>query len=173
MRRFIWIIMLAAGSLFAVSAQTAGNVKQDGNMDKLQDKQELKELVDVFSVLADRKDVAAQTLLFTEDATVTSYRNGKPISTYTRRKDIGEAFGNFLSLFETVYHINGQQVVEIDGNRATGTAYCLVVLIENREGKRSMNTQGVRYDDEYVRQDGKWLIARRTSHFEWSDKKEL
>ncbi len=173
MKQFVWIIMLAVGNLLAVSAQTTGTARQDGSMNELQDKQELKELVDVFSILADRKEVAAQTLLFTEDATVASYRNGKHISTYTGRKDIGEAFGNFLALFETVYHINGQQVINIDGNRAMGTAYCLVVLIENRGGKRSMNTQGVRYDDEYVRQDGKWLIAKRTSHFEWNDKKEL
>lgn len=159
--------------LLTASAQVTTDTIKDSNMGMLQDKQELKELVDVFSILADKKDAEAQTLLFTEDATVASYRNGKHISTYTGRKEIGNAFGNFLALFETVYHINGQQVVNIDGDSATGVAYCLVVLIENRDGKRIMNTQGVRYDDEYVRQDGRWLINKRTSHFEWSDKKEV
>ena len=30
---------------------------------------------------------------------------------------------------------------------------------------------GVRYNDHYVRKDGKWLIAQRTSNFMWQDVK--
>ena len=43
------------------------------NMNLLQNKMELKELVDVFSILADKKDTKAQAELFTEDATLKSY----------------------------------------------------------------------------------------------------
>lgn len=139
----------------------------------IKDKMDLKELVDVFSVLADRKDAKAQELLFTENAVVNSYRDAKLISTLQGREQIGEGFGNFLSLFETVYHINGQQVVTIDGDKATGTSYCQVVLIGKENGKRIMTTQGVTYDDEYLRVDGMWLIAKRTSHFVWSDRKTV
>ena len=41
---------------------------------------------------------------------------------------------SFLAGFETVYHINGQQTVSIQGDKATGTAYCLVVLIGGQNG---------------------------------------
>ncbi|WP_414473217.1 nuclear transport factor 2 family protein [Microvirga sp. M2] len=72
-----------------------------------------------------------------------------------------------LAQFDTVYHQNGQQTVELHGDRATGVAYSLVVLMGMENGKQVRTTSGVTYEDEYVRGDGRWLIARRTSHFVW------
>ncbi|MBO0144632.1 nuclear transport factor 2 family protein [Agrobacterium sp. Ap1] len=139
----------------------------------LEDRAALKTLVDTFSNLADTKDVSSQVLLFTEDATVSSVSDGQPGSSFKGRKEIGDAFGGYLANFETVYHINGQQTVELTGDTATGTAYCLVVLIADDAGKKIRNTSGVTYHDEYVRRDGKWLIAKRTSNFTWRDRQEL
>ena len=67
----------------------------------------------------------------------------------------------------------GQQTVEINGDKATGIAYCEVVLIRCDKGKKIMNTQGIRYDDKSVRVNGKWLIAKRSFNFVWSDTHEL
>ena len=39
----------------------------------------------------------------------------KSILKLTGRKEMAEAFVNFLKNFDTVYHFNGQQVVTIDG----------------------------------------------------------
>ncbi|MBY3416331.1 nuclear transport factor 2 family protein [Rhizobium laguerreae] len=139
----------------------------------IEDKTALKRLVDTFSNLADTKDVAAQVLLFTEDATVTSISGGEAGSTFAGRKAISDAFAGYLANFETVYHINGQQTVELNGDTATGTAYCLVVLIADENGKKIKNTAGVIYHDAYVRQDGQWLIAKRTSNFTWRDREEM
>ncbi len=173
MRQLVMTILLTVCGLTAATAQTAGVEKQDGGMRELRDKKELKELVDVFSILADKKDVEAQVLLFTEDATVDSYRGDSLVSSIRGRENLAQGFGAFLALFDTVYHINGQQTVKIDGDLATGTAYCQVVLIGMQDGHRVMTTQGVVYDDEYVRQGGKWLIAKRTSHFVWTDAHEI
>lgn len=60
-----------------------------------------------------------------------------------------------------VYHLNGQQTVEIKGNEATGISYCFVTLI----GGGKKNQSGVRYRDTYVKVDGKWLIKKRESNF--------
>lgn len=133
----------------------------------LADKAALKELVDTFSNLADTKDVPTQMQLFTEDAVIDSTINGQPGMSLKGRKAIGDAFAGYLALFDTVYHINGQQTVEIHGDRATGIAYTTVTLIGTQNGERTRNTSGVRYQDEYVRQNGKWLIAHRTSNFTW------
>lgn len=138
-------------------------------MEELIEKQALKELVDTFSNLADMRDTKTQSMLFTEDATMTSIVGGNA-STLKGRDEIEKACAKFLSLFDTVYHSNGQQVVTIDGDRAKGVSYCTVMLIgKNAEGVRTQNLQGVRYEDEYQKIDGKWYIAKRTSHFEWSD----
>lgn len=164
--------MLAVCGLAATNPTSGAGRQNSDNSKELRDKIELKELVDVFSVLADKKDVETQVTLFTEDATVDSYIGNTLVSSIKGRANLKQGFGDFLSLFDTVYHINGQQVVKINGDKATGTAYCQVVLIGMKDGRRVMTTQGVIYDDEYVREGGKWLIARRTSHFVWTDGRE-
>ncbi len=139
------------------------------NTIELTNRLELKELVDTFSVLADTKDVVQQVLLFKEDALVTSRIAGQQGNSYQGCQEIGQAFTNYLNLFHTVYHINGQQTVTFtDDTHATGIAYCQVVLIRDAEGKEIQLTQGVRYHDSYEKVDGKWLIAKRESNFMWS-----
>jgi ketosteroid isomerase-like protein len=159
--------------LTATRAQSTSGGDLAQRVQRLEDRAALKALVDTFSILADRKDVAKQVLLFTEDATVDSYSNGRPGGSFKGRQQIGAAFAGFLANFETVYHVNGQQAVDIQGDRATGTAYCLVVLIGRENGKPKKTTMGVAYDDEYVRRGGAWLIAKRVSHFTWQTHEEL
>ena len=91
----------------------------------------------------------------------------------TGRKQIGDAFAAFLSNFETVYHINGQQTITLNGDKASGISYCLVTLIGTVNGKKIKTTMGVYYNDEYVKQNGHWFIAKRQSNFTWTDRHEL
>lgn len=175
---FALIFAVGFGTVNNADAQNIKNNKrkvsvENKNMKEIEDKLALKELVDTFSVLADKKETNKQTLLFTEDATVESYSDGQQSSSLKGRKQIGETFANFLSLFETVYHINGQQTVTVSGDKASGTSYCLVVLIGEEEGKKIKTTMGVVYDDEYIRQNNQWLIAKRKSNFAWRDRQEL
>jgi hypothetical protein len=63
--------------------------------------------------------------------------------------------------------------VTINGDKATGFSYCMVTLI-GVEGRKKMKTSiGVYYQDEYVRENGRWLIAKRRSVFDWEDRREL
>ena len=141
--------------------------------EELADRLALKELVDRFSNLADTKDVQAQLDLFTDEAVVMSYRNGELNSTLTGKTEIGQAFSGFLGLFETVFHQNGQQTVEIKGNTANGIAYSTVVLIGESESEKIMTTYGIRYEDQYVKNGNRWLIAKRKSHFLWEKVEQL
>jgi ketosteroid isomerase-like protein len=178
-RRRLWVAVPLVALVFLLTpfvtqAQSMNNrATIEQRLQTIEDTTALKRLVDTFSNLADTKDVAAQVLLFTEDATVTSISGGEVGSTFAGRKAIGDAFAGYLASFETVYHINGQQTVELNGDTATGTAYCLVVLIAAENGKKIKNTAGVIYHDEYVRQDGQWRIAKRTSNFTWRDREEM
>ena len=120
----------------------------------------LKKLVDTFSNLADVKDTKSQMDLFTEDAEVISKTANQTFHA-KGKKEIEKSFADYLALFDIVYHLNGQQTVDINGDQATGTSYCFVTLI----GKGKMNQSGVRYNDTYVKQNGKWLIKKRESNF--------
>ena len=103
-------------------------------MKKLEDQLALKKLVDTFSNLADVKDTKAQMDLFTDDAEVISKVDGKIFQT-KGKKDIEKSFADYLALFDIVYHLNGQQTVEINGDSATGISYCFVTLIGNGKKK--------------------------------------
>nr|WP_159465251.1 nuclear transport factor 2 family protein [Scandinavium goeteborgense] len=129
----------------------------------------LKELVDTFSNLADEKNVSAQIPLFTADAHINVVMDGKEVFDLNGQQQILEAFSGYLAQFSVVYHINGQQTLEIHGDSAKGTSYCQVVLIKQENGQRIKQTSGVRYHDRYVYNNGKWLIAERKSDFMWTD----
>ena len=138
-------------------------------MEDIEDKLALKELVDRFSILADQKKGIEQMYLFTEDAIVETYIKGELSSSLKGNKEIGETFNTFLNSMQTVYHLNGQQVVNIDGDKATGISYCLTILFSEQNKKIVKRTIGVIYNDEFVKQDGKWLISKRISNFTWQD----
>ena len=142
-------------------------------MKTLADKFALKELIDWVSILADRKDFNKQVQLFTENAHSETFASGKSILKLQGRAAMAEAFDSFLKGFDTIYHFNGQQVVNINGDKATGIAYCTVSLIGNEQGKKMKTTIGAVYQDDYVREDGRWLIDRRIGNFDWQEKQEM
>src|SRR5688572_33419877 len=115
------VVLLIAPVALRAQAGSDGNLAR--RIALLEDRAALKALVDTFSILADQKDVQKQLLLFTEDATVESRTGATPGTPLRGRKQIGDAFSGFLANFQTVYHINGQQAVDLRGDRATGTSY--------------------------------------------------
>lgn len=171
------LLLLALSFLFSIPLEAQQTMKNDNDLQKrvreIEDRIALKELVDTFSILADKKDVHTQTQLFTANAVVETYRKDVLVTKLTGRKEMEETFGTFLKNFETVYHFNGQQTVTISGDRASGVSYCMVTLIAVEGGKRMKTSIGVYYQDEYVRENGRWLIAKRRSVFDWEDRREL
>src|SRR4051794_40466623 len=111
---------------FSPKAQTMTDKNINITIREIEDRIALKNLVDNFSVLADQKETQKQTFLFTEDATSETYVNGQVVSTLKGRKQIGDAFATFLNNFDVVYHINGQQTVTLNGDKATGISYSFV-----------------------------------------------
>ena len=142
------------------------------NIKELEDRISIKELVDSISILGDKKDFNAQVQLFTENALSETFAGGFSILKLKGRKEMAEAFGDFLKHFETVYHFNGQQVVNIEGDKATGTCYCLITLVGDENDKKMKTTIGAIYQDDYVREHNRWLIEKRTGNFDWQEKRE-
>lgn len=139
-------------------------------------KMELKELVDVFSNLADVKDAKSQGDLFTPDGILEFQMgfNGE-VQNIVGREDLVEAFSATINPCKAVYHINGQHNVTLndDLTEAEGTAYCEVTLVNEEDGRDVITTNYVRYADVYVKLDGKWHIKRRRTTFLISDKRVM
>jgi len=143
------------------------------DIQELADRVSLKNLVDAVSILADKKDVHAEVQLFSENAISETFAGGVSVLKLKGRKEMEQAFGDFLQDFETVYHLNGQQQVTINGDSATGTSYCQVTLIGTENGKKMKTTIGITYQDDFIRENNRWLIAKRTGNFDWQEKREV
>lgn len=76
---------------------------------ELSDRAFLKELVDRVSILADKKDFHNQVQLFTENAVSETFAGGALVLKLKGRKEMEEAFGDFLKNFDTVYHFNANK----------------------------------------------------------------
>lgn len=143
------------------------------NIQELEDRMALKELVDLISIFADKKDVQSQVQLFTEHALSETIIGDTSILKLKGREEMKHAFTGFLKDFDTVYHINGQQKVTINGDNAVGTSYCTATLIGSENGKKMKTTVGITYQDDFIRENNCWLIAKRIGIFEWQEKSEI
>lgn len=105
-----------------IFAQKMDNKNLEQRVNAIEDKMAIKEVVDVFSNLADTKEIAKQVLLFTEDGVVESITNGQS-NVLKGREQLKQAFSGFLSNFQVVYHQNGQQTIdELTENAAKATS---------------------------------------------------
>jgi hypothetical protein len=163
------VLFLTLSVLFSsLKAQTMEDVNK--RITAIEDRIAIKNVIDTFAILADKKDIQTQVLLFTENATVEARMKGaQGGNILTGRKQIGDAFSAYLALFETVYHLNGQQTITLNGNKATAISYCYITLIGTQDGKKMKTTAGVYYNDELVKENGHWLIAKRISNFVWRE----
>jgi hypothetical protein len=64
-------------------------------------------------------------------------------------------------------HIMSQPVIELDGDRAHVETSGLAFLVAPTDGQPVVRTRGLRYVDEFVLQDGRWLIAERVHRCDW------
>lgn len=140
------------------------------NNKELEDRIALKMLVDKVSFLADKKDFRSQVQLFSENAISETFVDGQSILKLKGRHVMEEAFGNYSKDLLLVNHFNGQQIIEIQGDQATGTTYCLITMIGSENGKKIKSKIGAIYEDSYVRTNNSWLIDKRIGNFEWQEK---
>lgn len=131
---------------------------------EIEDRIAIKNVVDTFSILADTKEIDKQVLLFTEDGEVESKTNGQSMI-IKGRDQLKQAFSGFLANFHTVYHQNGQQTINLNGDKAEAVSYCRVILIGKQNDKEMKTTFYIIYKDSFVKLNGKWLIAHRLSNF--------
>jgi len=75
-----------------------------------------------------------------------------------------------LSYFDTTTHFLGQQLVELEGDRAHSETYCVAYHRRAaRDGEEGHDLwMGLRYVDRFERRDGEWRIADRRCAFDWT-----
>jgi hypothetical protein len=141
---------------------------------EMQDKLEIQDLLNVFANLADEKDAKSQGELFLENG-ILKFHMGfdGEVQNIVGREALVNAFAATINSCIAVYHINGQHIITLNGDEATGTAYCQATLVNDAEGKKIMTVNDVRYHDNYKKVDGKWYLEKRRTTFLISEKHEM
>lgn len=132
-------------------------------------KMELGELVDTFACAGDEKDLETLLSCFAEDGEITIIDSkGNEIAHYSGMAEIRKGYRGLLGEYTTLYHLNGQKMFTVDGDKASGKVYCQEFLIHTyKSGVSNTLDQGAVYEDEYVKLDGKWLIKTRKGTVKW------
>jgi hypothetical protein len=64
--------------------------------------------------------------------------------------------------------------VTVNGDTADGETYCVAMhMLPRDEGPRRRMDMGIRYQDNFVRQNGQWLFARRRLIVDWIENTDL
>lgn len=176
MKRFNIFVLALLLSMLAVNAQNKiSNVKSDNmTIEQLNDEKQIRDIVNEFANLADVKDAKAQGELFLAEGRL-EFQMGMEgkLQQIVGREALINAFASTINPCKAVYHINGQHVIHLNGNKATGVAYCQATLVMERNGKDIATVNSVRYSDQYEKRNGKWYIAVRRTTFILSDSHEL
>ncbi|MEA5429567.1 nuclear transport factor 2 family protein [Arcicella lustrica] len=134
-------------------------------IETLKIKEELRDLIDTYAYLGDEKKIAEQMGLFTPDVIYKAYMGDFLAADVSGTESLEKEFNGHASLVKTYFTMNGQHNVKIDGETATGVSFSQLKMIREVEGKDILTDYSVKYDDKYVRQNGKWFIKERTGYF--------
>ena len=144
------------------------------------DRVAIRRLIDAWAHCADRRLAKKQAALFTLDGAIENYQSlpqgahegetiySGPPSILRGRAEIERALA-VLKKFEKTTHFNGQSDVVIQGNYAIGESYCVAHQLSQEDGKRKYEILSIRYQDQFVQQNGRWLFQLRKLILDWTD----
>jgi ketosteroid isomerase-like protein len=146
------------------------------DLQALADRLEIQDVVGArYAMALDTSDAEAYAGLFTEDAFLSvagrPFQGRKLITQMVAdgKKHRDELDPRLASLpghhWGPVRHVVTNFVITINGNTATSNSYSTEIGSNGRDEKQHGNPQSImnvcRYEDNLVKQNGKWLIAKR------------
>lgn len=131
----------------------------------LRTKEELRQLIDAYAILGDEKKIAEQMSVFTSDVIYQVYMNDFLAANVSGRENLEKEFNGHASQVKTYFTLNGSHNVAIDKDHASGVSFSQIKMIRESEGKDVLTDYSVKYEDQYVYQNGKWLIKKRVGYF--------
>ena len=134
---------------------------------ELSDRLELRALVDRYARIPDDREYSLVDAIFTEDATLVG-----PGFELSGRELIRQGMQAIEQYSATLHSMHGQ-VVEIEGNEATGDTWCTANHVHEKEGRPHKLDWGIRYKDHYRRETQGWRIARRELVLIWTQELPL
>jgi SnoaL-like domain len=132
---------------------------------KVKDELEIRALADKFSDAANRKDGELFQSLWAEEGT---WKIGSPINVeFKGKENMGSSVTHMLGLWDFFVQITGPGVITINDDKATARFY--VNEIARKTDDKTGNYNLSMYEDELVKENGKWLFLKRTYHTIYQD----
>jgi hypothetical protein len=167
---FPFIVLL---SVMVVSCQQKGvtqkefdSLKQQNQM--LLDEGAIRTAIYSFSDAANRKDGALFQSLWAADGV---WKIGPPINMEFRAKaNMGASVTKMLGLWDFFVQMPSAMIINVSGNEAKARVYVNEVArkTDDKHGNYNLSM----YEDELVKQEGKWLFKKRTYHTVYQDAPE-
>ena len=153
---------IAAAALMAASVGALAQPALEQRVQRMEDESAIRRMLVEYGAFLDARDYAAYAALFAED--------GEWIGGFGRftgpaaiRKMLEDNLGvpepGFVN--KSSFHMLTNPLIQIDGNRAQVTSKYL--FWTRSENDRPTPLLAGRYVDEFVRMNGEWKIARRTT----------
>ena len=140
------------------------------------DRLAIRELIEAYAHGADRGDAKGQKSLFTADAHFVVYMDAKDPTASQElysRAALAPVFAE-LSQYAATMHFVGQSTIFIlNGDRATGEAYCIAHHLTVDGEKRRLMIAYLRYLDTFAKIDEAWLFAERLLYVDWLEERAL
>ncbi|HTR00604.1 MAG TPA: nuclear transport factor 2 family protein [Candidatus Acidoferrum sp.] len=163
LRRYLWLCSLLA----AVGMQSAFAADKPADNQQLLDRLQIQELQARYALAHDLTDPALYAGVFTEDGelvsggkTLVKGREAMKTMTANDRKRLNPGAVDGQRSFGSMRHIVTNSVIDITGND-TAKGICYVTTVANRKDHGPEIFNVGRYEDQYRKVNGQWLIARR------------
>src|ERR1700757_3814623 len=144
-----------------VTGMRQGGDHVDLSVPEAADRLAIRELVDAYAYCADRRDVAGQMALFTEDTELVLFadsRNPEPTQRFRGRAALAPVFHE-LDSFRATMHFNGQSTTRVDGARASAGPDCLGDQLTVDATAHTLMIAALRYLDSFVKGTASGLSA--------------
>jgi hypothetical protein len=132
----------------------------------------LNQLAYRYAAAVDSSDVARLQSVFHPEGRLRSYQPGaeEPFADLRGHAQLASIPNAMRGRYRHTAHMMTNHLVELDGDTATGEVLCVARhLTDDAHSPVSINVI-IRYVDQYVRHDGRWLIADRKIRFLWSER---
>ena len=140
------------------------------------DRLAIRELVEAYAHCADRRDAEGQMALFTANTHFVVYMNAKdpkPSQELFSREALAPVFADLNQYAATMHFVGQSTIFTLNGDRATGEAYCIAHHLTVDGEKRRMMVTYLRYLDTFAKIDGVWLFAERLLYVDWLEQRDL
>ena len=128
----------------------------------LEDQEQIRQVLIAYGRYLDAKDYAGYASLFAHDGVWTGgfgSATGPAAIQAMLEKNLGKAEPGYVN--KSSFHLMTTMSVEVRGDAATANSrYLFFTAVDNKP----VPSLAGRYVDEFVRENGKWKIKRRTTH---------